>query len=30
MAENEATNFETLKRMLPQAAEFVPKKAAKK
>jgi hypothetical protein len=29
MAENEATDFETLKRMLPQAAEFVPKKAAK-
>ena len=29
MAENEATNFETLKRMLPQAIEFVPKKAAK-
>jgi hypothetical protein len=29
MAENEATNFETLKRMLPQAVEFVPKKAAK-
>jgi len=29
MAENEATDFETLKRMLPQATEFVPKKAAK-
>jgi predicted alpha-1,6-mannanase (GH76 family) len=29
MAENEAMNFETLKRMLPQATEFVPKKAAK-
>jgi uncharacterized protein (DUF433 family) len=29
IAENEATNFETLKRMLPQAIEFVPKKAAK-
>ena len=29
MAENEATNFETLKRMLPQAIEFVPKKAVK-
>ena len=29
MAENEATNFEALKRMLPQAIEFVPKKAAK-
>ncbi|MBZ5550725.1 MAG: transcriptional regulator [Acidobacteriia bacterium] len=29
IAENEATNFETLKRMLPQAVEFVPKKAAK-
>jgi hypothetical protein len=29
MAENEATDFEALKRMLPQAAEFVPKKAAK-
>ena len=29
MAENEATDFERLKRMLPQAAEFVPKKAAK-
>jgi len=29
MAENETTDFETLKRMLPQAAEFVPKKAAK-
>jgi hypothetical protein len=29
MAENEATNFETLKRMLPQATEFVSKKAAK-
>jgi hypothetical protein len=29
VAENEATDFETLKRMLPQATEFVPKKAAK-
>jgi hypothetical protein len=29
MAENEATNFEKLKRMLPQAIEFVSKKAAK-
>jgi hypothetical protein len=29
MAENETTDFDTLKRMLPQAAEFVPKKAAK-
>ncbi|HEX4785925.1 MAG TPA: hypothetical protein VH350_16405 [Candidatus Sulfotelmatobacter sp.] len=29
MAENETTNFEALKRMLPQAAEFVSKKAAK-
>jgi hypothetical protein len=29
IAENEATDFETLKRMLPQVAEFVPKKAAK-
>jgi predicted alpha-1,6-mannanase (GH76 family) len=29
IAENEATDFETLKRMLPQAAEFVPDKAAK-
>jgi hypothetical protein len=29
MAENEATDFEALKRMLPQAAEFVPKKTAK-
>jgi hypothetical protein len=29
MAENEATDFEALQRMLPQAAEFVPKKAAK-
>jgi hypothetical protein len=30
MAENEATDFETLKRMLPQAVEFVPQRAAKK
>jgi hypothetical protein len=30
MTENEATDFEALKRMLPQAAEFVSKKAAKK
>jgi len=29
IAENDATDFETLKRMLPQAAEFVPKKAAR-
>ena len=29
IAENETTDFEALKRMLPQAAEFVPKKAAK-
>jgi hypothetical protein len=29
MAENEAMDFEALKRMLPQATEFVPKKAAK-
>jgi hypothetical protein len=29
MAENEATDFETLKRMLPQAVEFVPGKVAK-
>jgi hypothetical protein len=29
MAENEATDFEMLKRMLPQAAEFVPKKTTK-
>ena len=29
MAENETTDFDTLKRMLPQASEFVPKKAAK-
>ncbi|SPF39205.1 hypothetical protein SBA1_260011 [Candidatus Sulfotelmatobacter kueseliae] len=29
MAENEATDFEALRRMLPQAAEFVPKQAAK-
>src|ERR1035437_4312313 len=29
LAENEATDFEALKRMLPQAAEFVPQKAAK-
>ena len=29
MAENEATNFETLKRMLPQTIEFIPKKSAK-
>jgi hypothetical protein len=29
MAENEATNFETLKRMLPQAVEFVPKKTSR-
>lgn len=29
MAENEATDFEALKRMVPQTAEFVAKKAAK-
>jgi ParB-like chromosome segregation protein Spo0J len=29
MAENETTDFEALKRMLPQATEFVSKKAAK-
>jgi hypothetical protein len=29
LAENEATDFEALKRMLPQAAEFVPKKMAR-
>jgi hypothetical protein len=29
MAENEATDFEALKRMLPHAAQFVPKNAAK-
>jgi len=29
IAENETTDFEALKRMLPQAAEFVPRKAAK-
>ena len=29
MAENEAMNFETLRRMLPQAAEFVSESAAK-
>ena len=29
MAENDATDFETLKRMLPQATEFVLQKAAK-
>ena len=29
VAENEATDFETLKRMLPQAIEFAPRKAAK-
>jgi hypothetical protein len=30
IAENATTNFEALKRMLPQAAEFVPKRAGKK
>jgi uncharacterized protein (DUF433 family) len=30
IAENETTDFEALKRMLPQAAEFVPGKRAKK
>jgi hypothetical protein len=29
MADNAATDFEALKRMLPQTVEFVPKKAAK-
>lgn len=29
IAENETTDFEALKRMLPQATEFVPRKAAK-
>jgi hypothetical protein len=29
MAENEAMDYEMLKRMLPQATEFVAKKAAK-
>jgi len=29
MAENETTDFETLKRILPQAVEFLPRKAAK-
>jgi hypothetical protein len=29
MAENEATDFEALKRMLPQATEFVPRKRRK-
>jgi len=29
-AENDATGFEALKRMLPKAAEFVPKRAVKK
>ena len=29
MAENDATDLEALKRMLPQVAEFVPKKTAK-
>jgi hypothetical protein len=29
MAENETTDFESLKRMLPQATEFVSKRAAK-
>ena len=30
IAENSTTDFETLKRMLPQTAEFVPKRAGKK
>jgi hypothetical protein len=30
IAENETTDFEALRRMLPQATEFVPKRAAKK
>jgi len=29
IAENKTTDFEALKRMLPQAAEFVPRKATK-
>ena len=29
IAENEAIDFETLKRMLPHAAEFVPQKRRK-
>jgi hypothetical protein len=29
IAENDAMSFEALKRMVPQAAEFVPQKAAK-
>jgi hypothetical protein len=29
ITENETTDFETLKHMLPQAAEFVPKKVSK-
>jgi hypothetical protein len=29
IADNETTNFEALKRMLPEALEFVPKKAAR-
>lgn len=30
IAENQATDFEILKRMLPQASEFVPKKASRR
>jgi uncharacterized protein (DUF433 family) len=30
IAENDSTGFESLKRMLPQAAEFVPAKTAKR
>ena len=30
IADNEATNFETLKRMLPQTVEFVSRKAARR
>ena len=30
IAENDAMDFEALKRMLPQAVEFVPRKAAKR
>jgi len=30
IAENETTDFEALKHMLPQAAEFVPKRAGRK
>jgi uncharacterized protein (DUF433 family) len=30
IAENQATGFEVLKRMLPQASEFIPRKAARR